>query len=60
MESIVLVIKLTSDKVDLKHEESLVEYSCMKLANACGLEIPEFELFDADNGRYLLKQEHFG
>jgi len=56
----VLVIKLTSDKVDLKHEESLVEYSCMKLANACGLEIPEFELFDADNGRYLLKQEHFG
>lgn len=53
------IIKLTSDKFDLKHEESLVEYGCMKLANACGIETPKFELFDAGNGRHWLKQERF-
>ncbi len=53
------IIKLTSNKFDLKHEESLVEYGCMELANACGIETPTFELFDAGNGRHWLKQDRF-
>lgn len=53
------IIKLTSDKFDLKHEESLVEFCCMELANTCGIDTPKFELFDAGNGRHWLKQERF-
>lgn len=53
------IIKLTSDKFDLKHEESLVEYCCMKLANACGITTPNFELFDSGKGHYWLQQDRF-
>ncbi len=53
------IIKLTSEKFDLKHEESLVEFSCMQLANSCNIETPRFELFDAGKGQYWLKQDRF-
>lgn len=53
------IIKLTSNKFDLKHEESLVEFCCMQLANASGIDTPKFELFDAGEGRYWLKQHRF-
>ncbi|AWB69152.1 phosphatidylinositol kinase (plasmid) [Saccharobesus litoralis] len=53
------IIKLTSEKFDLKHEESLVEFCCMQLANACGIETPVFDLFDAGSGRYWLRQDRF-
>lgn len=53
------IIKLTSEKFDLKYEESLVEFSCMQLANICGIETPEFELFDAGENRHWLRQDRF-
>ena len=53
------IIKLTSDKFSLKHEESLVEYCCMHLANACGIVTPKFDLFEAGSGKYWLRQERF-
>ncbi|KGJ97132.1 type II toxin-antitoxin system HipA family toxin [Thalassotalea sp. ND16A] len=53
------LIKLTSDKFDLKHDESLVEFCCMTLANQCGIETASFDLLNASNNRYWLRQERF-
>lgn len=53
------LIKLTSDNFYLKHEESLVEFCCMTLANQCGIETAEFELLDGSDGRYWLRQNRF-
>ncbi|MDD9196723.1 type II toxin-antitoxin system HipA family toxin [Aliivibrio sp. S3MY1] len=54
-----LLIKLTSDKFDLKHSESLVEYAYMKMARNVGIEVPNFELVDASNGQFWLQQTRF-
>jgi len=54
-----LIVKLTSGKFDLKHSESIVEYCYMQIARNVGIEVPEFDLIDAGNGRYWLEQERF-
>ena len=54
-----LIVKLTSEKFDLKHSESIVEYCYMQIARNVGIEVPEFDLIDAGNGRYWLEQERF-
>lgn len=54
-----LIIKLTSDKFDLKHSESLVEYAYMKMARNVGIEVPDFALVEVDNGRFWLQQTRF-
>lgn len=54
-----LIVKLTSEKFDLKHSESLVEYCYMQMARNAGIEVPEFDLIDTGNGRYWLEQERF-
>ncbi|WP_371195984.1 HipA domain-containing protein [Glaciecola sp. SC05] len=53
------IIKLTSNNFYLKHEESLVEFSCMTLANMCGIETAPFELLSASNKRFWLRQDRF-
>lgn len=53
------LIKLTSDNFYLKHEESLVEFCCMTLANQCDIETAEFALLDGNDGRYWLRQNRF-
>ncbi|PHM75070.1 type II toxin-antitoxin system HipA family toxin [Xenorhabdus kozodoii] len=54
-----LIVKLTSDRFSLKHSESLVEYAYMKMARNVGIEVPDFELLDAGNGRFWLQQMRF-
>ncbi|USD68190.1 type II toxin-antitoxin system HipA family toxin [Vibrio sp. SCSIO 43136] len=54
-----LIVKLTSEKFDLKHSESLVEYCYMQMARNVGIEVPNFDLIDAGNGRFWLEQERF-
>lgn len=54
-----LIVKLTSEKFDLKHSESLVEYCYMQIARNAGIEVPDFDLIDAGNGRFWLEQERF-
>ncbi|WP_232370010.1 type II toxin-antitoxin system HipA family toxin [Xenorhabdus lircayensis] len=54
-----LIIKLTSDRFSLKHSESLVEYAYMKMARNVGIEVPDFELLDAENGNFWLQQTRF-
>lgn len=53
------LIKLTSENFYLKHEESLVEFCCMTLANRCGIETAEFELLNGNEGRFWLRQNRF-
>ena len=53
------IIKLTSEKFALSHEESLIEYCCMTLANQCGIETANFDLLEADHNRFWLKQDRF-
>jgi serine/threonine-protein kinase HipA len=53
------LIKLTSDNFYLKHEESLVEFCCMTLANQCGIETANFELLRANDNKYWLRQDRF-
>ncbi|TWX50229.1 type II toxin-antitoxin system HipA family toxin [Colwellia hornerae] len=53
------IIKLTSEKFDLAHEESLVEYCCMTLANQCGIETSGFDLLEAEPNRFWLRQDRF-
>lgn len=54
-----LIVKLTSEKFDLKHSESLVEYCYMQMAHNVGIEVPNFDLIDAGNGQFWLEQERF-
>jgi serine/threonine-protein kinase HipA len=54
-----LIVKLTSEKFDLKHAESLVEYSYMQMASNLGIETPKFELIEAGTGRMWLQQPRF-
>jgi serine/threonine-protein kinase HipA len=54
-----LIVKLTSEKFDLKHAESLVEYSYMQMASNLGIETPKFELIEAGTGRMWLQQTRF-
>ncbi|MCH1931511.1 type II toxin-antitoxin system HipA family toxin [Shewanella sp. A25] len=54
-----LIVKLTSDRFDLKHSESLVEYLYMQIANKVGIETPKFELIEAGEGRMWLQQTRF-
>ncbi|PMG85853.1 phosphatidylinositol kinase [Vibrio breoganii] len=54
-----LIVKLTSEKFDLKHSESLVEYCYMQMARNVGIEVPNFDLIDAGSGRFWLEQERF-
>ncbi|MCI2282633.1 HipA domain-containing protein [Colwellia sp. MSW7] len=53
------LIKLTSDNFYLKHEESLVEFCCMTLANRCGIETAKFELLNGNEDRFWLRQNRF-
>jgi len=53
------IIKLTSEKFDLAHEESLVEYCCMTLANQCDIETASFDLLEAEPNRFWLRQDRF-
>ena len=53
------IIKLTSEKFDLAHEESLVEYCCMTLANQCDIETAGFDLIEAEPNRFWLRQDRF-
>lgn len=54
-----LIVKLTSEKFDLKHSESLVEYCYMQMARHVGIAVPDFNLIDAGHGRFWLEQERF-
>lgn len=53
------IIKLTSDNFYLKHEESLVEFSCMTLASQCGIATAPFELLSTSHNRFWLRQDRF-
>lgn len=53
------IIKLTSEKFALKHAESLIEYIYLNIANSVNIEVPEFELLEAGNSRFWLKQNRF-
>jgi len=53
------IIKLTSDKFDLAHEESLVEYCCMILANQGGIQTAGFDLIEVEQNRFWLRQDRF-
>lgn len=54
-----LIIKLTSKKFLLKHEESLVESIYLTIAKKVGIDVPEFSLFDAGDGKFWLQQTRF-
>lgn len=54
-----LIVKLTSEKFDLQHAESLVEYSYMQMASNLGIDTPKFELIEAGAGRMWLQQTRF-
>ncbi|MFC1520490.1 type II toxin-antitoxin system HipA family toxin [Pseudomonadota bacterium] len=54
-----LIVKLTSEKFDLKHSESLVEYAYMQMASDLGIDTPKFELIEAGGGRMWLQQTRF-
>ncbi|MCG3461258.1 HipA domain-containing protein [Xenorhabdus bovienii] len=54
-----MIIKLTSERFSLKHSESLIEYAYMKMAANVGIEVPDFRLFDAGEGRFWLQQTRF-
>lgn len=54
-----LIIKLTSEKFYLKHNEGLVEYVYMKMAERVGIEVADFDLFDTGEGQYWLQQSRF-
>jgi len=54
-----LIVKLTSERFLLKHEESLVEYLYLTMAKNVGIQVPEFELIDAGNGQFWLQQARF-
>ena len=54
-----LIIKLTSEKFELKHSESLVEYAYMTMAKNLGIEVPKFKLIDVGNGQFWLQQHRF-
>lgn len=54
-----LIVKLTSEKFDLKHSESLVEYTYMQMASNLGIDTPKFELIEAGAGRMWLQQTRF-
>ncbi|PAY01036.1 phosphatidylinositol kinase [Pseudoalteromonas sp. HM-SA03] len=54
-----LIVKLTSERFELKHSESLVEYCYMQMARNVGIEVPDFNLIDASNGRFWLEQKRF-
>lgn len=53
------IIKLTSAKFDLAHQESLVEYCCMTLANQCSIETAGFDLLEMEPGHFWLRQDRF-
>lgn len=53
------IIKLTSNKFDLAHQESLVEYCCMTLANQCNIETAHFDLIETEPNRFWLRQDRF-
>ena len=53
------IIKLTSEKFDLAHQESLVEYCCMTLANQCNIDTANFDLFKIAENRFCLRQDRF-
>lgn len=53
------IIKLTSDKFNLAHQESLVEYCCMTLANQCSIETANFDLLETQHNRFWLRQDRF-
>ncbi|MCE9680070.1 type II toxin-antitoxin system HipA family toxin [Shewanella sp. AS1] len=54
-----LIVKLTSEKFDLKHSESLVEYVYMQMASNLGINTPKFELIEVGAGRWWLQQTRF-
>ncbi|MCJ8267951.1 MAG: type II toxin-antitoxin system HipA family toxin [Psychrosphaera sp.] len=54
-----LLVKLTSNQFYLKHAESLVEYVYMTMAKDVGIEVADFDLFDAGGGHFWLQQSRF-
>lgn len=54
-----LIIKLTSEKFELKHAESLVEYAYMQMARRLDMQVADFKLVDAGDGRFWLQQKRF-
>ena len=53
------IIKLTSEKFDLAHQESLVEYCCMTLARQCNIDTANFDLLKVAEDRFWLRQDRF-
>lgn len=54
-----LIVKLTSEKFDLQHAESLVEYVYMQMARRLDIQVADFKLVDAGDGRFWLQQKRF-
>lgn len=54
-----LIVKLTSEKFDLKHAESLVEYVYMQMARRLDIQVADFKLVDAGDGQFWLQQKRF-
>jgi len=54
-----LIIKLTSEKFELKHAESLVEYAYMQMARRLDMQVADFKLVDAGDGLFWLQHKRF-
>jgi serine/threonine-protein kinase HipA len=54
-----LIVKLTSEKFALQHSESMVENIYMQMARKLDIEVADFELVDAGDGRFWLQQKRF-
>jgi len=53
------LVKFTSEKFDLGHNESLVEAAYMEMAKDAQIEVPEFKLINVGDGTHWLRQKRF-
>ncbi|MTI12307.1 type II toxin-antitoxin system HipA family toxin [Sansalvadorimonas verongulae] len=53
------LIKFTSSKLDLGHDEGLCEAAWLRMAQQCDIHVPEHKLFPQSNGRNWLALKRF-
>lgn len=53
------LIKFTSSKLQLGHDEGLCEAAWLTMAKQCGIHAPQFQLFPQSNGRNWLALKRF-
>lgn len=53
------LIKFTSAKLALSHDEGICEAAWLRMASQCGIEVPEYRLFSQKNGHIWLAVKRF-